>query len=162
MAAAFTSTSSHADSVSLWWRQAPAPDWVPLAGARALDPEGSASYEFEMPDAPFFEVGAYAGSSAEDLLAHAGWRRASSSGLRAYPSPAAEVVNFQAALSSSERELQILDLRGRLVTALRFPAQLTVVSWDGRDDAGRRVASGCYLARLHGAGTHRASFVIVR
>ena len=48
-------------------------------------------------------------------------------------------------------ELTVLDLAGRHVRMLyRGVAQPgdTRVVWDGRDDAGREVAAGVYLARL--------------
>lgn len=47
--------------------------------------------------------------------------------------------------------LAIYDLRGRLVRTLiseERPAGEYSARWDGRDDAGRRQASGAYLAKL--------------
>ncbi len=162
MEALFTTQSSSVDSVSLHWRRAPSLVWLPLAEARDLDAEGFAAFEFELPAAPYFEVGAFQGSTATVLLARDGWRRAGARELIAFPNPSAVPVNFQSAISSTERELQIFERNGRLVTSLRFPAQLTVVSWDARDDAGRRVASGVYLARLVGPEIMSVSFTIIR
>jgi hypothetical protein len=52
-------------------------------------------------------------------------------------------------------ELVVYDVRGRRVRALlrrEVPAGEHVVAWDGQDRAGRRVASGHYLARLRVTG----------
>ncbi|MBD3222638.1 hypothetical protein GF314_15495, partial [bacterium] len=51
------------------------------------------------------------------------------------------------------------DVRGRRVRSLlrgEIPAGSHTVRWNGRDQEGRRVASGQYLARLevHGPGVH--------
>lgn len=51
--------------------------------------------------------------------------------------------------------VEIFDAGGRRVRALwrgPLPAGRSTVVWDGRDDAGRDVAAGAYLARLRGAG----------
>jgi len=65
-----------------------------------------------------------------------------------------------------EQSLVIFDAAGRIVRRLaqgRFPAGPRVVGWDGRDDAGRAVPPGVYLARYHAAGlTVRASLVRLR
>lgn len=48
-------------------------------------------------------------------------------------------------------ELSIYDVTGRLVRTLVSETQTTgphQVVWNGRDDAGRAVASGVYMARL--------------
>jgi hypothetical protein len=53
-------------------------------------------------------------------------------------------------------QLLIHDVRGRIVRTLVRAAHLEPgwrqVTWDGRDDRGRRVASGVYHARLEAAG----------
>ncbi len=57
--------------------------------------------------------------------------------------------------------IDVLDLQGRLVRTLlsdTVAAGERTVEWDGRDDAGRPVASGAYLARLRADGqvaTHK-------
>jgi hypothetical protein len=60
----------------------------------------------------------------------------------------------------------ILDARGRLVRNLiesRVPAAKQSVVWDGRDDLGRSVSSGVYVARLEQAGFHaETKTVLVR
>jgi flagellar hook assembly protein FlgD len=52
-------------------------------------------------------------------------------------------------------ELALYDLAGRRVRTLvsgALPAGRHTVSWDGRGDAGARLAPGLYLAHLEGAG----------
>jgi len=52
-------------------------------------------------------------------------------------------------------ELKIYNLLGQLVRTLRdanLPPGSHVAEWDGRDEAGRRVAAGVYLYRLHANG----------
>ncbi len=47
--------------------------------------------------------------------------------------------------------LRVHNLTGQRVTTLAegvYPEGVFAVSWDGRDDGGREVASGVYLARL--------------
>lgn len=44
--------------------------------------------------------------------------------------------------------LTLFDLHGRTVRRLSVPAAARKVSWDGRDDRGRPVASGRYVARV--------------
>ncbi len=57
-----------------------------------------------------------------------------------------------------EVELAVLDLKGRLVRRLQagwLPAGDHTVVWEGRNEQGRPVASGVYLARMRGEGTSR-------
>jgi hypothetical protein len=65
-----------------------------------------------------------------------------------------------------EQRLVVFDTAGRAVRRLaegRFPAGSRVVVWDGRDDAGRLVPPGVYLARYDAAGqSARASLVRLR
>lgn len=59
--------------------------------------------------------------------------------------------------------VDVLDLQGRVVRTLHrgeLPQGPTSLAWDGRDDAGRSLASGTYLARLRAGGmtaTHKMS-----
>lgn len=69
-------------------------------------------------------------------------------------------VTFSLA-QSGPAVIDVLDLQGRLVRTLLSDAVAAgerTVEWDGRDDAGRPVASGAYLARLRSGGqvaTHK-------
>lgn len=66
-----------------------------------------------------------------------------------WPNPARGTLNFSFA-GRGEGELEILDLAGRRVaTPWRGTASGDQTArWDGADEAGRRVASGVYFARL--------------
>jgi hypothetical protein len=65
-----------------------------------------------------------------------------------------------------EQSLVIFDTAGRAVRHLaqgRYPSGSRAVRWDGRDDAGRAVPPGVYLARYNAAGrSARASLVRLR
>jgi len=66
------------------------------------------------------------------------------------PNPARGSIVFRYARDTVE-DLVIHDARGRRVrTFTNLPAGLLV--WDGRDDAGRRLPSGLYFARLRADG----------
>ena len=57
-----------------------------------------------------------------------------------------------------EAELALFDLQGRKLRTLlkgTYPAGEQSVLWDGRDDAGNRIAPGVYLARLASGGEQR-------
>ncbi len=73
-----------------------------------------------------------------------------------YPNPfnPTTTIRFQLPVAAGVR-LAIYDIRGQLVRTLVHDVQsagLHTVSWDGRDDRGKDVASGIYLYRLQ-AGT---------
>ncbi len=72
--------------------------------------------------------------------------------LTAFPNPLQTGSRLSFDLSSTRTgELQILDVGGRRVRELlrgEISAGHHVVPWDGRDDDGRRVASGTYFLRL--------------
>jgi len=72
--------------------------------------------------------------------------------LDAYPNPFNPHVTFAFALSApGQGSLDIHDLLGRHVRTLHgdaFPAGPQTYRWDGRDTAGRSLASGVYLVRL--------------
>lgn len=75
----------------------------------------------------------------------------------AEPNPFSErtTISFQLA-SPSKVSLKIYNAAGQLVRNLeqgRKAAGLHRAAWDGRDDGGRRVASGVYLYRLEADGT---------
>ena len=77
--------------------------------------------------------------------------------LRAYPNPFNPLTNISFRVERNARvSLRIFDVHGRLVRTLvdelmaAGPKRLT---WDGRDDLGRSMASGAYYLRLQGGGT---------
>lgn len=76
-------------------------------------------------------------------------------GLSNYPNPFRESTNIRFTLSSSsEVSLEVYDLAGRKVRSLEsglIGAGEHQARWDGRNDTGRRVASGVYFARLETA-----------
>jgi hypothetical protein len=72
--------------------------------------------------------------------------------LRAYPNPfgTAATVEFELPRAMAA-EVTVFDAAGRAVRALRRGVQASGtnrIEWDGRDDAGRRVASGVYFVRV--------------
>lgn len=87
--------------------------------------------------------------------------------LTASPNPfnPSTVLRFRAEAAGSAR-LVIHDLRGRRVRMLLdgpVAEGEQVATWDGRDDRGRTVAAGAYLARLTGdAGTGSAKLLLVK
>jgi hypothetical protein len=93
----------------------------------------------------------------EDLLSPVGEENAGQvtriSFKGAYPNPVSgPTTRFSFAVPVRARaKLEIYDLRGRRVQRIlqeEVPAGEHVLTWNGRDDQGRQVASGQYLARL--------------
>jgi len=75
--------------------------------------------------------------------------------LRLDRSPAVSVARFVLTLPGGSATLTILDLRGRRIRRSTYGGALpgtAQVDWDGRDDDGRNVHPGLYLARLESAG----------
>ncbi|MFO7652994.1 MAG: FlgD immunoglobulin-like domain containing protein [Candidatus Krumholzibacteriia bacterium] len=76
--------------------------------------------------------------------------------LSAAPNPFNPLVCIAFEVAAAGRVLiEIADLRGRKVRTLiagEYPAGRHDVTWDGRDDVGRALASGVYLVRGQGAG----------
>ncbi len=84
-----------------------------------------------------------------------------------WPNPFNPLVNFRVELSlPAELKVDIYDLRGHWVTSLNdgpVAAGQTVFTWSGRDDQGRAMDSGVYLARVVGAGlVESRKLVLVR
>jgi subtilisin family serine protease len=76
--------------------------------------------------------------------------------LWAFPNPASESARLQYELpfASSDAGLSIYDVAGRRVLVLARPGTLAAAGsllWDGRDAAGRYLATGVYFARLETA-----------
>lgn len=80
------------------------------------------------------------------------------------PNPASGGAAFAFVLANApEARVELFDPRGGLVRALRVAAGAGphTVHWDGRDDRGRPVPAGVYLARLTaGAEVRIRRFVI--
>jgi probable HAF family extracellular repeat protein len=57
--------------------------------------------------------------------------------------------------------ITLFTVAGRQVRSLEAPLAATGVEWDGRDDAGRRVSSGLFLARLEFPGVKAVTRVTV-
>jgi hypothetical protein len=72
--------------------------------------------------------------------------------LRAYPNPFSRTATIEFELPRAmEAEVTVYDAAGRTVRALRAGQQTSGThrfEWDGRDDAGRGVASGVYFVRV--------------
>jgi hypothetical protein len=83
----------------------------------------------------------------------------------AYPNPFAGATTMELAMpASGPASLAIYDLSGRRMRRLvsgDVAAGSQHVVWDGRDDAGRRVPNGLYLARLDAAGARETRGVLL-
>lgn len=67
-------------------------------------------------------------------------------------------------IGARSTSLRIYDARGRLVRTLTHapvPAESAFFEWDGTDRAGRRLASGLYVARLDWGGEHATAKLLV-
>lgn len=73
-----------------------------------------------------------------------------------YPNPFNPATEFSFALPEPQRvELAVFNVAGRRVATLKnelLPAGRHQVIWNGRDDAGQRLASGVYFYRLRAGG----------
>jgi carboxypeptidase T len=82
-----------------------------------------------------------------------------------WPNPARSAAHLGFALPRAGAiELEIHDLQGRRVRTLhggRLAAGHYALAWDLRDDAGRPVAPGVYLARLSGEAGERSRRIVV-
>ena len=86
--------------------------------------------------------------------------------LGAHPNPFNPRTEIRFSLAAPVAvELSIFDLGGRrlrrLLAGEARPAGVHVQAWDGRDDAGRALASGVYLVRLAAAGQSRAQKLVL-
>lgn len=73
--------------------------------------------------------------------------------LKNYPNPfnSATIISFELAENESQMQLIIFNLRGEKVRTFQLHSTMRGVhqiEWDGRNDAGRIVESGIYLAQL--------------
>jgi hypothetical protein len=83
----------------------------------------------------------------------------------AYPNPLNPSTTIAFTLGrAQELTVSIHDVRGRRIAELArggFDAGRHTLTWTGEDHAGRPVASGVYLVRLHGAGLDASGTVTV-
>jgi len=91
-------------------------------------------------------------------------------GLRVVLSPASpNPFALRTSVSLTLREpadvaIGIYSMSGRLITTLHegaCPAGTHLITWDGRDGAGRRAASGVYLCRVEADGAARSSTIVL-
>ncbi len=74
--------------------------------------------------------------------------------LKVYPNPFSELTNvsFSTGLGAQDVALKIYDATGRLVRDFSLPTAYsllpTTISWDGTDDAGRKLPAGVYFIEL--------------
>ncbi len=79
-----------------------------------------------------------------------------------WPNPATGEVHLTVVLPPGvAAQLQVYDLRGRRVHTRDLAPGTSFVSWDGRDDQGRRLPSGSYILRVSGAGAASAHKVVL-
>ena len=75
-----------------------------------------------------------------------------------YPNPTRDRISFTLDLSSDrDARLEVYDLRGARVRTLMDGSQAAgryIVTWDGTDNGGRRVANGVYLVRVDAGAYH--------
>jgi len=81
------------------------------------------------------------------------------------PTPGGSTFRFECG-SDAHAELRVVDVQGRLVRRLgagSYGRGRHAISWDGRDQGGRQVASGVYFVRLSLAGgTQQRRLVVAR
>jgi hypothetical protein len=112
---------------------------VPAAGVMRFGTYGRGIWDWQIESTVPVEGWAAAGSGPELRLLNA-------------PNPFADATTIRFTLSGrGPAELRVLDVTGRRVRELASGERgigTHRVVWDGRDDAGRRVAAGVYFARL--------------
>ncbi len=126
----------------------PAADWYGLVVFNQNDNAGS--YEIIIGSPSATDAAVVAGPAALDLATS--------------PNPFREGSDFRFSVPREDRvSLSVFDAAGRLVRSLvddTVGAGSHTSRWDGRDDAGRRVATGVYFARLSTSEGERIRKVI--
>lgn len=83
-----------------------------------------------------------------------------------YPNPVEGAAWLSFALDrATEVSLELTDLQGRRLAILKsgtMEAGFYRIPWDGRDEAGNRLASGMYLVRLTAASLHSVQRILVK
>jgi hypothetical protein len=81
---------------------------------------------------------------------------AAAAGVTAYPNPfrASATVEFSARPAGGASRVDVIDVTGRRVRTLvpHTGAERVTATWDGRDDADRRVPAGVYFVRESASG----------
>ncbi|MBN1948817.1 MAG: T9SS type A sorting domain-containing protein, partial [Candidatus Cloacimonetes bacterium] len=87
--------------------------------------------------------------------------------INVYPNPfnPSVTIQYQLPADCPDAGLTIYNVRGQLIRSYPFDPSthesvgsriftINSITWDGRDNAGRRVGSGIYLVRLQGVGNN--------
>jgi len=127
---------------------------IPLSTKLTIEPDATyGSY-------PDFISLEFAASSGEDVLAQPPLLQGS------YPNPFSSLthINFSTGKETSNLTLEIYNLKGQLVRHLTqgsFAKGDHSVLWDGRDDSGRPVSSGVYIATLVAPGIRQQHKMLI-
>jgi len=84
-------------------------------------------------------------------------------GLRAYPNPGRGRFRFSSEHGQlpADTQLEIFDLRGHRIQRINGADIAGVMTWDGADERGRRVAAGTYLAVVRSGSERLTSRVVL-
>jgi parallel beta-helix repeat protein len=128
--------------------------WNATGGPKASKFSGAVDYTPWLSSAPSLAPVRWGGGATDDG-AGPGLLRLSPN----YPNPFNPTtrIEIEVPQAGSDLRLEIYDVAGRHVKTVavgQFPGGTHQFRWDGRDDAGRQVASGVYLLRLSAPGRH--------
>ncbi|MFH1844723.1 MAG: agmatine deiminase family protein [bacterium] len=137
---------------------------LPVPVGQSRGPEWTTDYYIHVEDASGRQAGMprveptrwYSFTQSLDLSAAGETELAPVTLLPNYPNPFNPSTTFNFELRFPDRvELTVIDARGGVVCRLAkgdYPAGQHQITWDGRNDSGRTVATGVYLFRLRAAG----------
>ncbi len=154
-------------------------NWSPLGSGLALSDWGAGMYmrDLQVLDNQLFVAGSFRNAGGKASYGIACWREDLTAVLAGGPpaggliarnvpnpfNPSTEIVFTLPA--AAPVTLRIVDAVGRcvrtLLTATPLPAGKQRVSWDGRDDEGRRLPSGAYVYELEAGGRRAASKMLL-
>ena len=70
--------------------------------------------------------------------------------LTAYPNPFNAQVNLRlSARIDADSKIEIFDITGRKIRSFKVSRGIDQITWDGRNDQGKQVASGVYFAKAN-------------